>query len=101
MNKNKLLCSVSLSALMMLGGCQNYLERNEGVTSHAGNHLAVNEALMVSDPWKRDAYDTDIRSNGKRSADIVDRYEKEHAPEEGNDAAPTFVLPSASGAETN
>lgn len=82
MNKNKLLCSVSLSALMMLGGCQNYLDRSDGITSHGGNHLAINEAKMVSDPWKRDAYNTHLHGNGKRTADLIDKYEKVHEPEE-------------------
>lgn len=101
MKKNKLLCSVSLGALMLLGGCQNYLERHEGVTSHAGNHLAVNEAKMVADPWKRKAYDTHLHANGKRTADLIDKYEKEHSPDEGGKATPAFILPTASGAETN
>lgn len=92
---------MSLSALMLLGGCQNYLERHEGVTSHAGNQLAVNEAMMVSDPWKKKAYDTHLHGNGKRNADLIDKYEKAHAPEEGGEAGPAFILPSAPSAETN
>lgn len=101
MNKNKLLHSCSIFALLIAGGCQNYLERHDGVTTHAGNHLAVNEAKMASDPWKRNAYDTHLHGNGKRTADLIDKYEKAHSPDEGGQAQPAFVLPAASGAETN
>jgi predicted hotdog family 3-hydroxylacyl-ACP dehydratase len=86
MIKNKLLITSSLVSLGLISGCQNYLDRSETLSPGSGNHLAANEALMVEDPWKRNAYDTTIEGNGKRTADVVTRYENEHVKQEGGDA---------------
>lgn len=97
MIKNKLLYSVSFGALLSVTGCQQeYYDRYDGVTTHAGNQLAVNEALMVEDPWKRKAYDTNIEGDGKRQADIVKKYRDQHKTKEtggGGNAIPGLSMP--------
>ncbi|MDJ0612244.1 MAG: hypothetical protein QNJ29_01105 [Rhizobiaceae bacterium] len=90
MFKNKYLTTASLLALLTAAGCQSqqfeadygyrerikdYHSRHEGITTHAGDQLAVNEAQMVSDPWKSRADNTHLHGNGKRIADAVTRYE--------------------------
>ena len=82
MNNNKILTSVLLAGCLGVTGCQQYLERREGVTTHAGNQLAANEANMVVDPWPKHVDNTDIDTDGKRSADIVGKYKSAHAPED-------------------
>ncbi len=67
MKNNRYIAYSVVGAALLVGGCQQqYLERHDGVTTHAGNHLAVNEAKMVVDPWNRDAYNNNIEGDGKR-----------------------------------
>ncbi len=91
MFKNKKLSLLASSALLLTAGCQNYLERHEGVTTHAGNHLAINEAKMVVDPWKRKAYDTNIEYDAKRSADVAKKYQNAHHEKEKGGGAGEVV----------
>ena len=99
--RKKLVTAVALP-LLVATGCQNYESRHDGVTPDAGNQLAVNEALMVSDPWKRNAYNTHSHSDGKRSADIVSKYKNQHHVEkEGAAGAVPLTLPIAPPSETN
>lgn len=88
----KLTGPVALLSMIAISGCQNYESRHDGVTIDAGNHLAANEAQMVADPWKRNAYDTHTHADGKRSADIVKKYRNEHHVKE-EAAAPASALP--------
>ena len=64
----------AIGVVLIASGCQNYHSRHEGVTEHAGNHLATNETLMADDYWKSNAYNTDIQHDGKRTADAVNKY---------------------------
>ena len=86
MNKNKILQTTALGLIFTLGGC-TYLDRNEGVTSFAGDAQAINEAKMVEDPWNENAYNNEIGGDGERLGDTVKRYKKgelEEAQEIGN-----------------
>ena len=86
MNKNKILQTTALGLIFTLGGC-TYLDRNEGVTSFAGDAQAINEAKMVEDPWNKNAYNNEIGGDGERLGDTVKRYkegQKEEAQEIGN-----------------
>ena len=108
MLKNKLLVSTSFVALIAISGCQSqsyneydlnyserqkeYLGRYDGVTTHAGNQLAVNEAKMVSDPWKSRAHNTHLHGNGRRIATAVKKYELNG--EEENSGGEAITIPS-------
>ena len=70
----KVLGIFSLSTLLLVGGCQNYLERHDGVTTFAGDAQAANEIKMVVDPWNPNAENTHIDTDGKRASDAVVRY---------------------------
>ena len=82
MKNSKLIVAALLGSTFLATGCQGYHERHEGVTSHAGNHLATNEALMAADPWKRNAYNTNIQHDGQRTADAVNKYKDGLSEEE-------------------
>jgi len=100
MLKSKYLTTASVIALFAVSGCQSqpynaadfnyaernrdYLERYDGVTTHAGDQLAVNEAKSVADPWKSRAHNTHLHGNGKRIADAVTRYENNGKEEESS-----------------
>ena len=90
----------AIGLMALLGGCQSYFERNDGVTSFAGEAHPVNEAKMVADPWKRDAYNDHIHHDGERLGDAVVRYKTSNSEKAGNAVQP-IVLPPLQGGETN
>ena len=95
MLKNKFLATTSVLALFVVTGCQNadYHSRHDGVTTHAGNQLAVNEAKMVSDPWKSRANNTHLHGNGRRIATAVKKYEL-NGEEEKTDVGAGLQIPA-------
>ncbi len=62
------------TALALLGGCSQYLAREEGVTANAGDALASDRVSMMVDPWPRDSADKNIAFNGQRMQSAIDRY---------------------------
>ena len=89
-----------IGSTLILAGCQQYFVRQDTVTPEAGNHLAVNEAKMVVDPWNRDAYNNHIEGDGKRLGDAVKRYKDSNSEEAGNDQQ-TIFLPAVTSGQTN
>ncbi len=86
MNKNKLLRTTAIGVIFVLSGC-TYLDREESVTSFAGDAQAINKAKQTVDPWNENAYNNDIGGDGQRLGDTVKRYkegEQEQAQEIGN-----------------
>jgi len=86
MNKNKILQTTALGLIFTLGGC-TYLDRDEGITSFAGDAQAINEAKQTVDPWNKNAYNNKIEGDGQRLGDTAKRYkegEQEEAQEIGN-----------------
>ena len=75
MNKNKILLTTALGLIFTLAGC-TYLDRNEGVTSFAGDAQAINQAKMVEDPWNENAYNNKIEGDGERLGDTIKRYKE-------------------------
>ena len=86
MNNFKALSCILVTSSLGLAGCQQYLDRSDGVTSYAGNHLAANEAKMVVDPWPRNVDNTDIPADGQRMSDTVRKYKTAHENEEADDS---------------
>lgn len=99
MHKKLSLAFTSAVLLGMTSGCQSYIERNEGVTSFAGNAHPINEAKMVSDPWKRDAYNDHLHGDGERLGDAVVRYKTSNSEKAGNSVQP-IILPALQSGET-
>ena len=99
MNKNRYIAPMIIGTTVLFAGCQQYVERTDSVTNHAGNHLAVNEAKMVVDPWNRNAYNNNIDGDGKRLGDAVKRY-KNANDEESQKGQEAILLPVSPGTET-
>lgn len=74
MNNFNYITGFSLSALLLVSGCQNYLERHDGVTTFAGDAQTANEVKMVVDPWNPNSENTHIDTDGKRAGDAIIRY---------------------------
>jgi hypothetical protein len=51
-----------------------YVEREDAVTLSAGDAVASNAAVQVSNPWPRYSNDTTIAMDGERIARAVARY---------------------------
>ena len=100
MSKNKKLTASAIGLACVLSGCQSYLVRHDGVTTYAGDAHPINEAKMVADPWKRDAYNDHIHHDGERLGDAVKRYKTSNGEESGNSVQP-IILPTMQGPETN
>lgn len=75
MNNNKILSSTALGLVLALGGC-TYTERNEGITSFAGDAQAINLAKHTVDPWNKNAYDNDLEGDGERLSAVAKRYKQ-------------------------
>jgi hypothetical protein len=75
MNKSKILSSTALGLILTLAGC-TYLDRNDGVTSFAGDTQAINLAKHTVDPWNENAYDNDLEGDGERLSSVAKRYKK-------------------------
>jgi hypothetical protein len=63
---------------LMLSACtqytNRYAEREDTVTSSAGDAVASNAAVQVPTPWPRYSNDTTIAMDGERIARAVARY---------------------------
>ncbi|PCI05532.1 MAG: hypothetical protein COB78_02755 [Hyphomicrobiales bacterium] len=69
-----LLAGILLASVTTLTGCNQYLSRDEGITTFAGEALAANEAISVVDTWPDDFDDTNIPTDGKRQTAAIKRY---------------------------
>lgn len=75
-----------------LGGCQQYLARQDLVESHTGDATAHNLALQASDPWPPYVYDTRIPTTGRRQADAFVKQSKTHAEAPPQQIAPIQLV---------
>jgi len=57
-----------------LGGCADYLKRQDTVTFSAGEAQAWNRAVHVTDPWPPYAANTRIDGDGQRVSRAMERY---------------------------
>ena len=93
MGKKNLILLSSLCLLSVTAGCQSAyeaaFERNEGVTSFAGDAHAVNRANQTEDPWARHSHDTHIHSDGQRIGAAVRRYKQNEIVTDTGIEAPT------------
>jgi hypothetical protein len=58
----------------LVTGCADALSRTDSITPYSGDSLAANKAIQIVDPWKRESFDTNIRSEGVRAAAAMRRY---------------------------
>ena len=66
--------TAAIAFFLALGGCQQYLARQDLIEPYSSDAVAQNSAIQVIDPWPRHAYDTRIPTSGYRQATAVKRY---------------------------
>jgi hypothetical protein len=81
-----------LFATLALGGCQQYLARQELLEPYSGDDIARNNILQMQDPWPPYAYDTRIPTSGKRQGNIQDRYTSYGEKEPTTDLKPVQLV---------
>jgi hypothetical protein len=77
--------------LMALSGCVDYLERRDTITLAAGDAQDWNKVVHTADPWPPYAMNNHIPGDGKRTAQVIQRYSTGNSTSSGNagsDAAP-------------
>ena len=62
--------------LMVLGGCVDYTERRDTITLAAGDAQDWNRVVHTADPWPPYAMNNHIPGDGKRTAQVIQRYSK-------------------------
>ena len=91
---NKLLKNSKFLALLLpaavLAGCHGYLSRHEGITTHAGETSAHNEAISVVDTWPDGFDNTHIPTDGQRQSKAIEKYK--NPPKEKKSSAGTLKI---------
>jgi hypothetical protein len=72
--KRRLVAGAVLLLVLSLGACADYLKHSDTITSSAGDALAHNKVVHITDPWPPHASNTRIGGNGQR----VDRITKQY-----------------------
>jgi len=57
-----------------LGGCQQYLARQDFIEPYTGDAVRQNLAVQTPDPWPRAAYHTHIPTDGYRQGNAIKKY---------------------------
>lgn len=60
--------------LIALGGCVDYVERRDTITLAAGDAQAWNKVVHTADPWPPYAMNNHIPGDGRRTAQVIQRY---------------------------
>ena len=61
--------------LAALGGCSEYLDRRDSISSSAGDAVATDEITQMVDPWPRVSAQRDIGFDGQRMESAMRRYQ--------------------------
>jgi hypothetical protein len=61
-----------------LGGCEQYLARQDFIEPYTGDAVRQNLAVQTPDPWPRAAYYKRIRTDGYRQGQAADNYRTAH-----------------------
>lgn len=87
--KNAKLLTVVLPATLLVG-CHSYYARHEGITTHAGETSAHNEAISVVDTWPDGFDNTYIPTDGQRQSKAIEKYK--NPPKEKKSSAGTLKI---------
>jgi hypothetical protein len=90
------------TALAILGGCSEYLDRRDTIALSGGNAVATNVVTQMVDPWPRASATRNIAFNGAKIEGAFERYRTNRvtAPRGSGtsntyDSAPAAAAPSA------
>jgi hypothetical protein len=62
------------TALAILGGCSEYIDRRETIALAGGNAVATNVVTHMVDPWPRESANRNIAFNGAKIEGAFERY---------------------------
>lgn len=65
---------VLATALAVLGGCSEYIDRRDTIALSGGNAVATNVVTHMVDPWPRASANRNIAFNGARIESAFERY---------------------------
>ncbi len=65
---------LAATASVLLGGCDDYLERRDTITLGVGDSVAVNKATQTVNRWPSAARQDRWLSDGERARSAVSRY---------------------------
>jgi hypothetical protein len=85
--------------LMGVGGCVDYIERRDTITLAAGDAQAWNKVVHTADPWPPYAMNTHIPGDGRRTAQVIQRYGA-GTTANGNNAGPVAGSAPSGGTDT-
>ena len=63
-------------AILAMAGCQEYRERRDTITFHAGDAVEANKAAHIVNPWPPASRRVHHTTNGERIGVAIDRYGK-------------------------
>ncbi len=63
---------------LTLGGCEQYLARQDFIEPYTGDAVRQNLAVQTPDPWPRSAYFTGIPTDGYRQEGAIKKYRTYH-----------------------
>lgn len=69
----RLRCFGVIALALALGGCNEYLDRREGISPMAGDAVRANIASHVVDPWPANSRDPNISLRAERLVEIIER----------------------------
>ena len=101
MKTTRLFRNLAIAAMpaILLGGCSEYLSREDRLYMGAGDTMAANKAIHVVDPWPRDSFDTRHRTGGQRFVAPIQRIGNSNTS--GGGGAPSAPSsPSGGGGTT-
>jgi hypothetical protein len=93
----------ALFAVSALAGCADadqYLDRRDTISLHAGDSVASNIIVQTVDPWPRSAGNRNIQANGDRMQAAGERYRTGRVTPL-NGLSTSALLEASSGGEGN
>lgn len=92
---SKLLHSAVLLPLIVLGGCSEYLHRNDTLSWQSGNALQSNKVTQMVDPWPAVAANRDIAFDGAVMQTAMTRYRTGRVVQPRGLSSDPVVIPPA------
>jgi hypothetical protein len=83
---------------MALSGCVDYIERRDTITLAAGDAQDWNKVVHTADPWPPYAMNNNIPGDGKRTAQVIQRYSTGNGTNSGNAGSDAASSGSANAA---
>jgi hypothetical protein len=85
-------CTVILT-VTALGGCVDYTKRRDTITLAAGDAQNWNKVVHTTDPWPPYVMNTHIPGDGRRTAQVIQRYSTGNSAD-GSEAASPAPAPN-------